>query len=56
MTHYPYLIIGGDMTAAAAVDGIREVDSIGGVGLISAEMDACISSLSQSCSSACPSN
>jgi NADPH-dependent 2,4-dienoyl-CoA reductase/sulfur reductase-like enzyme len=28
------------MTAAAAVDGIREVDSAGGIGLISAELDA----------------
>jgi len=28
------------MTAAAAVDGIREVDSTGGIGLISAELDA----------------
>jgi len=26
MTNYQYLIIGGGMTAAAAVDGIREVD------------------------------
>jgi hypothetical protein len=26
MTSYDYLIIGGGMTAAAAVDGIREVD------------------------------
>ncbi|PPK72958.1 NADPH-dependent 2,4-dienoyl-CoA reductase/sulfur reductase-like enzyme [Methylobacter tundripaludum] len=40
MTNYPYLIIGGGMTAAAAVDGIREVDSTGGIGLISAEIDA----------------
>lgn len=40
MTNYPYLIIGGGMTAAAAVDGIREVDSTGGIGLISAELDA----------------
>jgi 3-phenylpropionate/trans-cinnamate dioxygenase ferredoxin reductase subunit len=40
MTHYKYLIIGGGMTAAAAVDGIREVDSSGGIGLISAEFDA----------------
>ena len=30
MTNYQYLIIGGGMTAAAAVDGIREVDSTGG--------------------------
>ncbi|MDO9235593.1 MAG: FAD-dependent oxidoreductase [Aquabacterium sp.] len=40
MTNYPYLIIGGGMTAAAAVDGIREVDSTGSIGLISAELDA----------------
>ena len=40
MTNYKYLIIGGGMTAAAAVDGIREVDSTGAIGLISAELDA----------------
>src|SRR5688572_28977034 len=40
MTNYKYLIIGGGMTAAAAVDGIREVDSTGGIGLISSEPDA----------------
>ena len=40
MTNYEYLIIGGGMTAAAAVDGIREVDSTGTIGLISAEPDA----------------
>jgi 3-phenylpropionate/trans-cinnamate dioxygenase ferredoxin reductase component len=40
MTNYQYLIIGGGMTAAAAVDGIREVDSAGTIGLISAEPDA----------------
>jgi NADPH-dependent 2,4-dienoyl-CoA reductase/sulfur reductase-like enzyme len=40
MTDYQYLIIGGGMTAAAAVNGIREVDPIGGIGLISAELDA----------------
>ncbi len=39
MTNYQYLIIGGGMTAAAAVDGIREVDSTGEIGLISAELD-----------------
>ena len=39
MAHYKYLIIGGGMTAAAAVDGIREVDRAGNVGLISAEPD-----------------
>lgn len=40
MTNYTYLIIGGGMTAAAAVDGIREVDSTGSIGLISAEQDS----------------
>lgn len=40
MTNYQYLIIGGGMTAASAVDGIREVDSTGGIGLISVELDA----------------
>src|SRR5512139_3448806 len=40
MMNYRYLIIGGGMTAAAAVDGIREVDPIGGIGLVSAELDA----------------
>ena len=39
MTDYQYLIIGGGMTAAAAVEGIREVDSTGEIGLISAELD-----------------
>ena len=39
MRHYKYLIIGGGMTAAAAVKGIREVDRTGSVGLISAESD-----------------
>lgn len=39
MTNYKYLIVGGGMTAAAAVDGIREVDSTGSIGLISAESD-----------------
>jgi NADPH-dependent 2,4-dienoyl-CoA reductase/sulfur reductase-like enzyme len=40
MTHYMYLIIGGGMTAAAAVEGIREVDPNGSVGLISADSHA----------------
>jgi NADPH-dependent 2,4-dienoyl-CoA reductase/sulfur reductase-like enzyme len=40
MTHYKYLIIGGGMTAAAAVEGIREVDTTGRIGLISSEPDA----------------
>jgi NADPH-dependent 2,4-dienoyl-CoA reductase/sulfur reductase-like enzyme len=38
--NYQYLIIGGGMTAAAAVDGIREVDATGSIGVISAEEDA----------------
>lgn len=37
MKRYDYLIIGGGMTAAAAVRGIREVDSNGTVGIIGAE-------------------
>jgi 3-phenylpropionate/trans-cinnamate dioxygenase ferredoxin reductase subunit len=40
MTNHQYLIVGGGMTAAAAVDGIREVDATGSIGLISAESDA----------------
>lgn len=39
MKNYHYLIIGGGMTAAAAVVGIREVDSTGTIGIISAEKD-----------------
>jgi 3-phenylpropionate/trans-cinnamate dioxygenase ferredoxin reductase component len=37
MPDYTYLIIGGGMTADAAVHGIREVDGSGSIGLISAE-------------------
>lgn len=37
MTHYPYLIVGGGMTADAAIGGIREVDSSGPIGLIGAD-------------------
>jgi 3-phenylpropionate/trans-cinnamate dioxygenase ferredoxin reductase component len=40
MTNYKYAIIGGGMTGAAAVEGIRQVDSTGSIGLISAEQDA----------------
>lgn len=40
MTNYDYLIIGGGMTAAAAVEGIRQVDSVGSIGIISEEADA----------------
>ena len=38
--NYQYLIIGGGMTAAATVDGIREVDATGSIGIVSAEPDA----------------
>lgn len=34
MPHYTYLIIGGGMTADAAIGGIREVDPGGSIGLI----------------------
>ncbi len=37
MRHYHYLIIGGGMTADAAVRGIRQVDAHGAIGLIGAE-------------------
>ena len=37
MKHYPYLIIGGGLTADAAARAIRAVDPAGAVGLISAE-------------------
>lgn len=37
MPNYTYLIIGGGMTADAAIHGIRDVDSTGSIGLIGAE-------------------
>jgi 3-phenylpropionate/trans-cinnamate dioxygenase ferredoxin reductase component len=37
--HYKYLIVGGGMAADAAVDGIRNVDSDGSIGLLGAEHD-----------------
>lgn len=37
MPHYNYLIIGGGMTADAAIRGIREIDTGGTIGLIGAE-------------------
>jgi NADPH-dependent 2,4-dienoyl-CoA reductase/sulfur reductase-like enzyme len=37
MPHYAYLVIGGGMTADAAIRGIREIDPKGSVGLIGAE-------------------
>lgn len=39
MPHYTYLIIGGGMTADAAVHSIRQRDAQGTVGLINAELD-----------------
>lgn len=39
MPDFKYLIIGGGMTADAAVQGIREIDTKGSIGLISAEAD-----------------
>src|SRR5688572_32967751 len=37
MPHYTYLIVGGGMTADAAIGGIREEDTKSSVGLIGAE-------------------
>jgi NADPH-dependent 2,4-dienoyl-CoA reductase/sulfur reductase-like enzyme len=37
MTHYRYLIVGGGMTAAAAISGIRQADLDGSIGLLSRE-------------------
>ncbi len=37
MTNYQYLIIGGGMTGAASLEGIREIDIAGSIGVISAE-------------------
>ena len=39
MNNYKYLIIGGGMTADAAISGIREIDSESSIGLISTEPD-----------------
>ncbi|MDQ5826451.1 MAG: FAD-dependent oxidoreductase [Chloroflexota bacterium] len=39
MPHYKYLIVGGGMAADAAVRGIRDIDTVGSIGLISAEPD-----------------
>ncbi len=39
MQNYKYLIIGGGMTAASAVTGIREVDPSGSIGIFSMEQD-----------------
>ncbi len=40
MIRYQYLIVGGGMTADAAVEGIREGDPSGSIGLIGEEEDA----------------
>ena len=37
MTHYKYLLVGGGMAAASAIDGIREVDADSAIGLLSTE-------------------
>jgi NADPH-dependent 2,4-dienoyl-CoA reductase/sulfur reductase-like enzyme len=39
MAHYHYLLVGGGMTAAAAVAGIRKLDPSGSIGLIGQEPD-----------------
>lgn len=39
MTHYKYLIVGGGISADAAVRGIRERDSDGTIGVIGSETD-----------------
>jgi 3-phenylpropionate/trans-cinnamate dioxygenase ferredoxin reductase component len=39
MEHYRYLIVGGGMTADAAVDGIREIGKDGSIGIVAAEPD-----------------
>ena len=40
MPDYRYLIVGGGMTADAAVMGIRKVDRSGSIGLVSSELHA----------------
>ena len=40
MIGYKYLIIGGGMSAAAAIRGIRDIDPSGSIGLISEEVHA----------------
>jgi NADPH-dependent 2,4-dienoyl-CoA reductase/sulfur reductase-like enzyme len=37
--HYRYVIVGGGMAADAAVRGIRDVDSEGSIGVVSADVD-----------------
>ena len=40
MKHYKYLIIGGGMTADAAVQGIRSVEAASEIGVVGAESDS----------------
>ncbi len=40
MERYKYLIVGGGMTADAAVSGIREADTAGAIGLLGSEENA----------------
>ncbi|HEV8003797.1 MAG TPA: hypothetical protein VGP63_28280, partial [Planctomycetaceae bacterium] len=37
MPNYKYLMVGGGMTADAAIGGIRDVDKTGSIGLIGSE-------------------
>ena len=39
MQEFDYLIIGGGLTAASAVDGIRELDDEGSIGVFTEEPD-----------------
>jgi NADPH-dependent 2,4-dienoyl-CoA reductase/sulfur reductase-like enzyme len=39
MPHYPYVIVGGGMAAAAAIEGIREFEADQAIALISADTD-----------------
>jgi NADPH-dependent 2,4-dienoyl-CoA reductase/sulfur reductase-like enzyme len=39
MPRYKYLIVGGGMTADAAVQAIREADADGSIGVVGAEPD-----------------
>jgi NADPH-dependent 2,4-dienoyl-CoA reductase/sulfur reductase-like enzyme len=36
-THFNYLLVGGGMTAAAAAQGIREIDGVGTIGMVGDE-------------------
>ncbi|HLJ18007.1 MAG TPA: FAD/NAD(P)-binding oxidoreductase [Bryobacteraceae bacterium] len=38
MAHYKYLIVGGGMTADAAVRGISELDALGSIGIVSEDV------------------